>query len=140
MKDFQSVASKIILEMEYHAKKLGVKGVIVVASMDTAGSSWVSQMKAVSAMKKIPEHPEKESYPGYNFIGIAYSKAAEMADTKINSGSKVRPAYQGEFGYEGGMIEKTDSGFILTVFSGATGEQDFEIATVGMNAYQANRE
>ena len=136
MENFQTVASKMILEMEHHAKKLGVQGVIVVASMDNAGSSWVSHMKAVSAMKKIPEHPEKESYPGYNFVGIAYSKAAEMADTKLNSGSKVRPAYQGEFGYQGGMIEKTESGFILTVFSGATGEQDLEIATVGMNAYR----
>jgi hypothetical protein len=137
MEDFQIVAAKMISEMEKHARKLAVKGVIVVASMDTSGTSWVSQMKAVTAMKTISENPGQEAYPGYNFIGIAYSKAAEMADTKLDSGSKVRPAYQGEFGYQGGMIKKIESGFILTVFSGATGEQDFEIAKVGMNAYPA---
>ena len=73
--------------MGKRARKLGVKGVIVVASMDDAGFSWESQMKAVNAMKTISENPAKEAYLGYNFIGIAYSKAAEMADTKLNSGS-----------------------------------------------------
>ena len=59
-----------------------------------------------------------------------------MADTKLNSGSKVRPAYQGEFGYQGGVIKKVQMGYVLTVFSGATSEQDLEIAKVGMNACQ----
>ncbi len=136
MENFQVVAGTMITEMEKHARKLGVKGVIVVASMDEAGFAWVSQMKAVETMKDVPENPAKDAYPGTNFIAVAYSKAAEMADTKLNSGSKVRPAFQGEFGYQGGMIKKIESGFILTVFSGATGEQDFEIAGVGMNAYQ----
>jgi hypothetical protein len=57
-----------------------------------------------------------------------------MADTKLNSGSKARPAYQGEFGYPGGVIKEVRTGYIMTVFSGATGEQDLEIANVGMNA------
>jgi len=139
MENFQSAAGTMIKAMEKHARKLGVKGVILVASMDAAGSSWISQMMAVDTIKKVPDHPEKEAYPGYNFIGIAYSKAAEMADTKLNSGGGVRPAYQGEFGYQGGTIKKVESGYILTVFSGATGEQDFEIATVGMNAYHPSR-
>ncbi len=139
MENFQVVAGKMITEMEKHARKLGVKGVMVVASMDEAGLSWVSQMKAVETMKAIPENPAKEAYPGTNFIAVAYSKAAEMADTKLNSGGNVRPPYQGEFGYQGGMIKKVQSGFILTVFSGATGEQDFEIAKAGMNAYQPGR-
>ncbi len=134
MENFQAVAGKMIAAMEDHARKLGVKGVIVVASMDDAGLSWISQMKAVETIKAIPENPAQEKYPGTNFIAVAYSKAAEMADTKVNSGSNVRPAYQGEFGYQGGMIKKIQSGFIVTVFSGATGEQDFEIANVGMNA------
>ena len=138
MKIFQVVAEKMITEMESRARKLGVKGVIIVASMDDAGFSWISRMKAVDTMKVIAENSTQEQYPGYNFIGIAYSKAAEMADTKLNSGSKIRPAYQGEFAYQGGMIKKIQSGFIITVFSGATSEQDFEIAEVGMNAYQAD--
>jgi hypothetical protein len=135
MENFQVVADKMIAEMENHAKKLDVKGVILVAKMDETGTSWISYMKAVKTMKVVPENPEQHEYPGYNFIGIAYSKASEMADTKLNSGSNVRLPYQGEFGYQGGVIKKVQSGFILTVFSGATGEQDFEIAETGMNTF-----
>ena len=126
----------MIAAMETHAKKLGVRGVILTAAMDDRGFSWDSRMKAVEAIKDVPVNPEGHEYPGYNFIGIAYSKAAEMADTRLNSGSKSRPAFQGEFGYQGGLIRKVRSGFILTVFSGATGEQDLEIARAGINAYQ----
>ncbi len=136
MNNFQLESGKMITEMENHARKLGVKGVILVASMDGTGFSWVSQMKAVDAIKVIPENPERGEYPGYNFIGIAYSKAAEMADTKLNSGSNSRQSYQGEFGYRGGVIKKVPSGYILAVFSGGTSEQDLEIAKAGMNVYQ----
>jgi hypothetical protein len=136
MDNFRVIAEKMVAAMEHHARTLGVKGVIMVARMDSSGASWVSHMKAVETIKKIPEHPEQEQYPGFNFLAIAYSKAAEMADTKMNSGSNVRPPFQGEFGYPGGMILPVQSGFILTVFSGATGEQDFEIAKVGMNVFQ----
>jgi hypothetical protein len=139
MDNFQPVAEKMIAEMEKHARKLGVRGVIVVASMDDTGFSWVSHMKAVDAIKVVSEGPGPHEYPGHNFIGIAYSKAAEMADTKLTSGSKVRSAYQGEFGYQGGAIKKVHSGYVIAVFSGATGEQDFEIAQAGMNAYQTIR-
>ena len=139
MEEFRVVSAKTITEMESHARKLGVKGVIVVASMDDSGHSWVSHMKAVDAMKVLDDNPWQHEYPGYNFIGIAYSKAAEMADTKLNSGSKVRSAYQGEFGFQGGVIEKVPSGYFLTVFSGASSEQDLEIAKVGMNAYHHGR-
>ncbi len=124
----------MITAMEQHAKALGVKGVIVVASMDSTGFSWMSRMKAVDATKVLDDHPQTSKYPGYNFIGIAYSKAAEMADTKLNSGSNIRVPYQGEFGYQGGVIEKTSSGYLLAVFSGGTSEQDLEIAKVGMSA------
>ena len=133
MQNFQNLSAKIINEMENHARKLGVRGVIVVANMDDSGFSWVSHMKAVDAIKVLDGSPEKSQYPGYNFIGTAYSKAAEMADTKLDSGSKVRQAYQGEFGFQGGVIRKVQSGYILSVFSGATGEQDLEIAKAGMS-------
>ena len=138
MDTFHTASEKMITEMETHARTLGVKGVILVARMDESGSSWLSRMKAVHTIKVVPENPSQHEYPGYNFIGIAYSKAAEMADTKLNSGSKSRAAYQGEFGYPGGVIRKIPSGFLLTVFSGATGEQDVEIARAGMNAYQGD--
>jgi len=126
----------MISAMEQHAKKLGVKGVIVVASMDSAGFSWMSRMKAVGANKVLADDPKKSEYPGWNFIGIAYSKAAEMADTRLNSGSNVRQPYQGEYGFQGGVIKQAKSGYVLVVFSGGTSEQDLEIANVGIGAFQ----
>ena len=68
-----------------------------------------------------------------NFLAIAYSKAAEMADTLKNSGNKERAAIAGEFGYMGGVIKKVNAGYILAVFSGASGEQDVELATEGLD-------
>ncbi len=130
-------APVMISKMENHARQLKVKGVILVAYMDKTGNAWTSQMKSVDTIKEVPSDPENHNYPGYNFLGIAYSKAAEMADTKINSGSKVRAPYQGEFGYRGGVIHEVATGFILTVFSGASSEIDLEIAKVGMDAYQS---
>jgi hypothetical protein len=139
MDNFDATAGKMITAMEGHARKLGVKGVIVIASMDSNGTSWISRMKAVDATKVLAEDPTKSEYPGWNFVGIAYTKAAEMSDTKVNSGSKIRAPYQGEFGFPGGVIQKIPSGYILAVFSGATGEQDTEIAKVGMETFQGEK-
>ena len=61
-----------------------------------------------------------------NYLAIAYSKAAEMADKKNNSGSRDREPLHGEFGPMGGVIMKVKSGYILAVFSGTTGEQDLD--------------
>ncbi len=135
MDHFQSIAEQMIAEMEKLARKLEVSGVILVARMDKDGLSWISQMKAVETMKVVPGNTEGHAWPGYNFIGIAYSKAAEMADTRLNSGSKIRPAYQGEFGYSGGLIHEAENCYILTVFSGATEELDLKIAQAGLDSY-----
>jgi hypothetical protein len=139
MENFESVADTMIAAMEKHALSLRVRGVIVVGMMDEPGTSWVTRMKSVGKIKDVAEHPEQQEYPGHNYIAIAYSKAAEMADTKLNSGSGVRPVYQGEFGYPGGAILKVRSGYVVAVFSGATGEQDFEIANAGLNSHHFER-
>ena len=61
MDTFDVVAGKIITAMETHARKLGVKGVIVVASMDDRGFSWESRMKAVEANKVLADNPQKSA-------------------------------------------------------------------------------
>ncbi len=68
-----------------------------------------------------------------NFLAIAYSKAAEMVDTYKDSGSGAREILHGEFGYQGGIIKKVKAGYVLAVFSGASGEQDAEIANAGVD-------
>ena len=114
---------KCLTVMQEAALEMSVKGVALIAFIpgDTA-LSWTSKMQVVGAIKNASA----------NYLAIAYSKAAEMADTYLDSGSGSREILHGEFGYMGGVIKKVDSGFILAVFSGASGEQDLEIANAGL--------
>ena len=139
MDNFEATAARMMKAMETHARAIGVKGVMVIAEMDSNGTSWTSKMKAVDATKVLAEDPSKSEYPGWNFVGIAYTKAAEMSDTKVNSGSKTRAPYQGEFGYPGGLIKKIPAGYLLAVFSGGTSEQDTEISKAGMDVLEAKK-
>lgn len=68
-----------------------------------------------------------------NLLGIASTKAAEMADTHQDSGSGLREIYSGELGYKGGLIKKVSSGYILAVFSGGSSKQDMEVAKIGLD-------
>lgn len=109
--------------MEEKANEMDVRGACILAYIPgDVSKTWISSMHIVGALQN----------GNANFLGIAYTKAAEMADTFKDSGSGVREALHGEFGYKGGTIKKIDSGYILAVFSGASGEQDLEIATKGL--------
>jgi len=116
-------ADECLTAMEQAALKMEVKGVAVLAFIPGDTSlSWISKMKVVGVMTN----------ESANYLAVAYSKAAEMAETFKDSGSGVREPKLGEFGWMGGIIKKVEEGYILGAFSGATGEQDVEIATVGL--------
>lgn len=120
---FLEHADECLSIMAESAKGMAIQGVAVVAYIPgEKTSSWTSKMTVVGALSN-----EKS-----NYLAIAYSKAAEMAETFKNSSTALRKPLFGEFGYKGGMIQKVKSGYILTVFSGATGEQDAEVATKGL--------
>lgn len=109
--------------MENAASEMSVHGVAVLAYIPGEKSmTWISRMKVVGLLAD----------ENANFLSVAYSKAAEMAATYRNSGSTDREPLHGEFGYEGGLIERVGSGYILAVFSGGTGAQDTEIAKAGL--------
>jgi hypothetical protein len=111
--------------MEEAAREMSVKGVALIAFIPgDSTTKWVSKMRVVGALKN----------NSANYLAIAYSKAAEMADLYKDSGSKTRDPLHGEFGYMGGIIKKVESGYILAVFSGASGEQDAEIANIGVDS------
>ncbi len=121
--EFVKHADECLTVMEQAALKIEVKGVAVIAFIpgDTA-ITWISKMKVVGAMGN----------ESANFLAVAYSKAGEMAETLKDSGSGIREPKLGEFGWQGGLIHKVEGGYILAAFSGATGEQDVEIATAGL--------
>lgn len=123
-KTFIAKSDEALELIEQAAQKIAIKGVAVVAFIpgDTT-LSWISKMKVVGNLTSGKA----------NLLGIANTKASEMADTHLDSGSKVREIYNGELGYKGGLIKKVKSGYILAVFSGGSGEQDLEVAKIGLD-------
>jgi len=127
---FNGVADKALLAMKGRAEELQMKGVAVVAYCegDTV-TSWSSKMLGVGAMKR----PPAETSPGSNFLAIAYSKAAEMADTLKASGSGVRPPMKGEYGYQGGLVIRGKAGYLIAAFSGGKAEDDVKVSRAGLD-------
>ncbi|WP_448702364.1 hypothetical protein ACFGVR_08440 [Mucilaginibacter sp. AW1-3] len=122
-KIFMSHADEALSAIEQGAIKLNIKGVaIVVFVPGDSVRSWTSKMKVVGQLKK----------GSSNLLGVANTKASEMADTYQDSGSGVRPPLRGEYGYKGGVIRKVSSGYIMAVFSGGSPDQDKEAATAGV--------
>jgi len=123
-KIFIEHSDKSLALIEEAAQKISIKGVAIIAFIpgDTA-ETWISKMKVVGNL----------THDKANLLAIASTKAAEMADTHLDSGSGVREIYSGELGYKGGLIKKVSSGYILAVFSGGSGEQDLEVAKMGLD-------
>ncbi|MBA4410162.1 MAG: hypothetical protein Q8S54_06790 [Bacteroidota bacterium] len=123
-KIFVKHADQCLALIEQAAKKISIKGVAIVAYLPgDVTETWISKMKVVGNLTSGKA----------NLLGIAYTKASEMADTHRDSGSKIREIYSGELGYKGGLIKKVNSGYILAVFSGGSGEQDLEVAKIGLD-------
>jgi hypothetical protein len=108
--------------MERKSKEMKIIGVGIIAFLEYGKENWVSKMKVMGALKN-----EK-----VNFLAVAYSKAGEMVDTLKNSGTSDRTPLLGEFNFIGGVIEKVSNGYVLAVFSGATGEEDTVVAKLGL--------
>ncbi|WP_445735465.1 hypothetical protein [Mariniflexile sp.] len=122
-KTFIKHADDALTIMQKAAADMEVQGVAMVFYIPGESTqSWISKMKVAGMLTN-----EKA-----NFLAIASSKAAEMAETFKNSGDKTREPKKGELGYIGGVIKKVGSGYLLATFSGATGQQDAEISTKGL--------
>ena len=133
--EFGLVADTALAAMKEKAGSLKIKGVALVAYVPGKDvNSWISKMVVVG---NLTSHSSNTNDPGQNLLAIAYSKASEMADTLKPSGSKVRPARRGEFGYQGGWIEPAKNGWLIAAFSGGSSPQDLQVSKVGVAKLQA---
>jgi hypothetical protein len=131
---FDDAADRALAAMKQRAETLHVTGVAVVAYAEgDAVSSWSSRMLVVGKMTSPPSEKSK----GDNLLGIAYAKAAEMAATLKDSGSGVRPPYVGEFGWQGGVVTKGRTGWLIVAFSGGPSEDDVKISKAGLEILAA---
>jgi hypothetical protein len=128
-KKFDALATAALEAMKQKAAELKIGGVAVVnfAPGDSV-QDWSSKMAVVGRMKDVPTDTSK----GNNLLGIAYAKSAEMADTLQNSGTAKRPPMTGEFGWQGGVIEKVKAGYAIVSFSGGKSEDDVQVSKAGL--------
>lgn len=126
---FDTLADSALESMRHRADELKIGGVAVVAYFegDTI-QSWSSKMAVVGRLKDDPSQTQK----GSNLLAIAYSKAAEMADTLKDSGSHVRPPMTGEFGWNGGVIVRGKNGYLIAAFSGGKDQDDVSVSRSGI--------
>ncbi|NND09345.1 MAG: hypothetical protein HKN87_23475 [Saprospiraceae bacterium] len=123
-KIFLKHADACLAKIEAAAKELDISGSAMIAFIPGDQSmNWVSKMKVMGRLAN-----DKA-----NYLGIAYTKASEMAVTLKNSGNADRASIKGEFGYQGGVIREVDGGYLVGAFSGATGEQDAQVSAVGLD-------
>lgn len=126
---FSAVADEALRAMARRAEELHIQGVAVVAVIKGDNvTAWSSQMKVVGSLKTAPS----DNGPGANLLAIAYSKAAEMAESLKDSGSAGRPPMTGEFGWSGGVIAKGRTGYLIAAFSGGPSEDDVRVSRAGL--------
>ena len=126
---FDAVADTALATMQAKADELKISGVAVVAYFEGETiQSWSSKMLVVGRYKDEPKADNK----GSNLLAVVYSKAAEMADTLQNSGSKVRQPMTGELGWEGGVIGRGKNGYFIAAFSGGKSEDDVQVSKAGL--------
>jgi hypothetical protein len=127
-KKFDALAVQALEAMKRKAAELNIQGVAVVSF--AAGDSvqgWSSKMAVVGHLTD-----PKASVNGNNLLGIAYAKSAEMARTLQDSGTFKGSPMTGEFGWQGGVIFKTNSGYVIVAFSGGKSEDDVQVSKAGL--------
>jgi hypothetical protein len=131
---FDVVADQALAAMKAKAQTMGIGGVAVVAYFegDTI-QAWSSKMIVIGRYKDLPTATDK----GSNLLGIAYAKASEMADTLKDSGSGIRPPMTGEFGWNGGVIARGKTGYVIAAFSGGKSDDDVQISREGLSKLKA---
>lgn len=129
---FNLMADEVLQIMCELAEQAGVTGVAVLANLEDANdNNWVSRMKVCGATVL------SRDGESFNLIAVAHSKIAEMMETKLDSGSNLRPLLVGELGYQGGAILTDDFGYIAASFSGGPSEVDYSISLRGLKFMQA---
>ncbi len=130
-KRVNNAARAALAAMEAAATQRHIQGVAVVAFAPAAPGDpitrWSSAMEVVGHMT---DHTNGDK--GNNLLAIAYAKASEMADTLKDSGTAGAPPMTGEFGWQGGVLARTSSGYLIAAFSGGKSEDDVATSRVGL--------
>jgi hypothetical protein len=129
---FDELADLALQAMRKLAVELNIKGVALVAyAPGETVTTWSSKMMVMGMMIR----PASATKNAGNLLAIAYSKAAEMADTLNHSGSAGRPPILGEHGFGGGRVARGKTGILLAAFSGGPSEDDAKVSQAGLDVF-----
>lgn len=117
----QAKLAHILERMSAKATETKVKGVSVVGLLDKNGSLVIRTQNCGPMCAR-----------NVNFLAVAFTKLSECCDTLKDSGSNVRPPYNGELGYTGAAIKPVGAFHYIAAFSGGTGEEDLAISKYGL--------
>lgn len=129
----KSIARNVLIgvldDMEKKALEMKVQGVGVACFLDKKSEfDWIGEMKVVQTPYNLKE--------GWNLVAIAWSKAGEVIASSANSGNPDRKKIMGELGFVGGAYEECEGYKLAFAFSGATSEEDLEIAEYGISEFK----
>lgn len=112
-------------DMEEKALAMKAQGVGVACFLDKKSQiDWIGEMKVVETPYNLKE--------GWNLVAIAWSKAGEVIASSADSGNPEREKIMGELGFVGGAYAEGEEYKLAFAFSGATSEEDLEIAEYGI--------
>lgn len=136
--NFDAAAANGLVVMRKRAEELKIGGVAVLAYFEgEKATAWSSRMLIVGRMTDPQTGAAAGNEKGNNLLAIAYAKASEMAETLKNSGTAGRPPMTGEFGWEGGVIVRCGSGYLIAAFSGGQSADDVAVSRAGAAAVTA---
>ncbi|MBR6535901.1 MAG: hypothetical protein IKT67_01760 [Lachnospiraceae bacterium] len=125
----RDLLAKVLDDMEKKASEMKIQGVGVACFLDkNSVVDWIGEMKVVETPYNIKE--------GWNLVAIAWSKAGEVIASSANSGNPKRKKIMGELGFVGGAYAECDEYKLAFAFSGATSEEDLEVAEYGIAQFK----
>lgn len=121
---FLKNADECLSIIEQAANNKSIQGAVVIAYVPgEVTQSWISKMKIVGCYTN----------HNFNFLAVASSKVAEMATVLSADKDYDRKLLKGEWGYQGKVMQKVKSGYLLLAFSGGSAQQDTEVAQKGLD-------
>ena len=117
--------AKALDDMKAKAEEMGIQGVAAASVLNKGEDvDWIGEMKVVGTPYKLKE--------GWNLVAIAWSKCGEVIATRADSGNPDHEKIMGEFGFVGGAYDEFEGCKMAFAFSGATSEEDLEVARYGI--------
>jgi hypothetical protein len=133
-KKLDALEASTLEAMKKRAAELNIQGVAVVSYAEgETVSGWTSKMAVVGRMTD----PAATDGKGNNLLGIAYAKSAEMARTLQDSGTVKGTPMTAEFYWQGGVIFKAKTGYVIVAFSGGKSEDDVQVSKAGLEVMKA---